>query len=702
MDEPALITLDFETHYSTKEKYSLKSLTTEGYVRDPRFQVIGVGVAVGLDPPSWLASSEFFRWAREIDWPKVRCLAHHAHFDGLILNHHFGFRPGFWLDTLSMARELHGVEVGGSLGKLAEHYEIGGKGSYVLRADGKWLSDFTPQEWLDYGQYCCNDVHLTREVFMRMYPEVSAASLRGIDMMVRMFTEPGFVLDIPMLREFHAWDQDHKQRLVQAALMVYQPKPGDPNDLNATLMSNDKFARCLLDLGVEPPRKVSAAKTKTARKKAQEAGLPVPAPIETWAFSKTDPGMQALAEYEEGENAEIVRALVAARLGVKTTINETRASRLLDAGKHGRPVPVYLKWYAAHTGRAGGGDKMNMQNLERVDPTGRDPRKGTLRKSIIAPPGYSLVVVDSAQIEARMLAWVAGAEDTLETFRRNDAEGGDFYADRGQHYFGFPLSKEKTPRERQIAKGLELGLGYQMGWKKCAGELLKGLLGTAPVQFGQTELMRYGVDRGAFEARYGDEARTAITRLPLGQFITHAAVTKHFVDKYRLVNGAVVSWWESMDKLLRIMAADGSGFDFGPDFCLRAEHHQIRLPDESRIRYPGLRQAVEDDGKKRFTYLGRNKSRPHIYGGLMTENLVQGLARVLVFDQALRIQDKLRALEGRVLLTVHDEVVGMVPSGRAKEALTAALLEMRTLPDWCRTLPVAATGSYGQSYGECK
>lgn len=161
-----LLTLDFETHYSSD--YGLKVLETEAYVRDPRFEVIGVGVKYADRPSVWLEEWEFREWAREVAWSRVSALAHHAQFDGFIMSHHYGIRPRFWLDTLSMGRALHSVSVGGSLKKLAEHYKIGAKGNEVENTKGKRRADFTQTEWLRFGDYCNNDVELTHRLLHRM------------------------------------------------------------------------------------------------------------------------------------------------------------------------------------------------------------------------------------------------------------------------------------------------------------------------------------------------------------------------------------------------------------------------------------------------------------------------------------------------------------------------------------------------------
>ena len=103
-----LLALDFETYYGAD--FTLSSMTTEAYVRDPRFEVIGVGLTFPqTGQRAWMEEAQFRRFAAQYDWSQAAVLCHHAHFDGLILSHHYGVRPGYWLDTLSMARAIHGT-----------------------------------------------------------------------------------------------------------------------------------------------------------------------------------------------------------------------------------------------------------------------------------------------------------------------------------------------------------------------------------------------------------------------------------------------------------------------------------------------------------------------------------------------------------------------------------------------------------------
>ena len=140
-----IITLDFETYYAVD--FSLTRVTTEEYVRDDRFEVIGVAVQVNDDEPVWKSGTheEIKEWLLQFDW-NCFALAHNAMFDSAILSWVFGIKPTAWLDTLSMARASDGLEAGNSLAKLAQRYNLGTKGTEVVEAKGKNRVNFTSAE----------------------------------------------------------------------------------------------------------------------------------------------------------------------------------------------------------------------------------------------------------------------------------------------------------------------------------------------------------------------------------------------------------------------------------------------------------------------------------------------------------------------------------------------------------------------------
>ena len=416
-----LITVDFETYYD--RDFSLTKLTTEEYVRSDRFEVIGVSVKVDNNGTEWASGTheQLKEWLQDsFDWSDSLVLAHNTLFDGAILNWRFGVSPRVWLDTLCMGRALHGVEVGGSLKAMADRYGLWEKGTEVLNALGKRRLDFSEDELARYGDYCINDVELTYKLFNRLARKFPKQELKIIDTTLRMFIEPRLELDVRLLEKHLEQIKTTKEDLLTAS-------GADKTDL----MSSDKFAELLRGLGVTPPMKVSPTTGKMA-----------------YAFSKTDQEFLALANDADTR----VQTLVAARLGNKSTLEETRTQRFIDIASRGN-LPVPIRYYAAHTGRFGGDDKINLQNLP-----SRGANGNQLKKAIVAPKGYTIIDADSSQIEARVLAWLAGQDDLVEAFAKQE----DVYKKMASAIYGIAES-DVDKSQRFVGKTTILGAGYGMG-----------------------------------------------------------------------------------------------------------------------------------------------------------------------------------------------------------------------------------------------
>ena len=392
-----IITIDLETYYNSKT-YTLKKFTTEEYVRHPDFQVIGVGIKVNDGPTIWVSGTheELHKHLLTYNWRNARLLCHNTLFDGAILKWRFNISPAMYLDTLCMARALHGVDAGGSLASLSQLYKIGEKGTEVLDAKGAHRADFTPEGLAQYGEYCKNDVELTRKLFDIFAPQFPVSELKLIDITLRMFTQPVLELDDVMLTERLDELQDEKLTLLGSLKQTLNVETEE--EVRKKLASNKQFAQVLTDLGVQPPMKLS----KTTGK-------------ETFALAKNDEGFIALTEHEN----PVIQELCAVRLGTKSTIEESRIERFLDVGKRNKGrLPIPLKYYGAHTGRWAGSDKVNFQNLP-----SRDKKKKALKNAVVAPEGYVVVNCDSSQIEARTLAWLAEQDDLVEAFDRGVLDG---------------------------------------------------------------------------------------------------------------------------------------------------------------------------------------------------------------------------------------------------------------------------------------
>ena len=604
-----LIVCDFETYYTSKD-LGFKTQTTEEYVRDPRFEVIGVAVKVGDGRATWCTGShaQIKRSLDNFDWDDSMVVAHNAMFDMSILNWHFDIRPKAIGDTLSMARAINGIEVGNSLKKLAEHYQLGVKGTEVVDAINLRREDFSEQQLDAYGLYCINDVDLTYDLFLTLLPMFQKTELKLIDLTVRMFTEPVLRLDKELLRQHLAEVKDRKQSLLY--------KCGA--DI-ADLMSNQKFADLLRDFGVDPPMKISLT---TGR--------------EALALAKSDEGFKALAEHPD----ERVQTLVAARLGNKSTLEETRTERLIGIAGRGK-IPVPLSYCAAHTGRWGGADKINFQNFP-----SRGANAGKLKKAILAPEGHVMIDCDSAQIEARVLAWFAGQDDLVEAFKN----GEDVYKIMASAIYR-KKREEVIDSERFVGKTTILGAGYGMGSAKF-----------------QTQLKTFGVSVSAEES-----ARVIAT--------------------YRETYPWIPALWKSGSTAVDAMSK-GRTATWG-NGCISIGAEGVLMPNGLYQRYPNLRKVRDKDGKDQYVYDSR-KGAVKLYGGKLTENICQGLARCIIGEQLIKISKRYR-----VVLTVHDAVACVAPKEEAEEAMAYVMECMRFVPSWAEGIPLNCEVGMGESYGDC-
>jgi DNA polymerase I-like protein with 3'-5' exonuclease and polymerase domains len=475
---------------------------------------------------------------------------------------------------------------------------------------GKRRIDFDSAELHRYGLYCINDVDLTYRLFECLAGGFPTSELNLIDLTIRMFTEPVLELDVTRLKNHLTIVQDRKEELL--------------NEIDADkdmLMSNPKFAEILKRQGVEPPTKISATTGK-----------------ETFAFSKSDEEFKALLEH----NNTIVQALVAARLGVKSTLEETRTERFIAIAGRGK-LPIPLRYYAAHTGRWGGDDKVNMQNLPRTSP---------LKNAIFAPQGYMFIDSDSSQIEARTLAWLAEQNDLVDAFER----GEDVYKIMASAIYG-KAESEVTKEERFVGKTTILGAGYGMG----------------PIKF-KNQLKVFGVDLPQEECQ-------------------------RIIRVYRETYPRIPQLWRQAGDALVAIANEQTAI-LGREGVLAVEGSKgIRLPNNLFIKYPNLRRWVNDQGKEELVYdtkKGKAVIPNRIYGGKVIENVCQALARIVIGEQMLRVAKKYK-----VAMTVHDAIGCIVPEHEAQTGREYVEMCMRLRPTWALDLPLNCESGVGRTYGDC-
>ena len=524
----SFIALDFESYYT--KGLGFRTQTTEEYVRDRRFEVIGVGVKIDEQPTTWFSGThaEIKEHLKKIDWSEAALLAHNTLFDGCILSWHFDCHPAYLFDTLCMARAIHGVEAGGSLKALALRYGIGEKGDEVIHAEGKRRLDFTEEELHRYGEYCKNDVELTLSLFQVLASAFPQNELDLIDMTLRMFTEPVFHVDDVLLQDRLIELKEEKMALLQT--LMEQLKCKDEEAVRKKLASGKQFAAILTEHGVEVPMKPSKGKKSKGEM--------------TYALAKNDEGFLALAEHDD----EFIQQLCAVRLGTMSTLEESRIQRFIDTGKRNKGrLPIPLKYYGAHTGRWAGSDKVNFQNLP-----SRDKKKKTLKNAVIPPDDYVVINCDSSQIEARILVWLAGQEDVTQQF----ANGEDVYSVFASKIYGRTITKA-DPVERFVGKTCILGLGYGTGALK-----LQHTLKTSPPGAIVTE----------------DEAKEFVK--------TYRDANDKVIELWREGDRVI--------KDLADWPKGKKPYYYGKNKCLEVHPEGIKLPNGLMIRYPELHLNTEE------------------------------------------------------------------------------------------------------------
>ena len=653
-----LIVLDFETAWDKKE-YTLSKMSTEAYIRDPRFKAWGLSWKYyGEGVAQWVSHRDVPAFFQSIDWSKTGVLAHNAQFDVSIMSWVYGHTPCFIMDSLSMARALRGVEVGNSLRKLAELFGLPPKGEAIYSTDGI-LDELPLHVERELAEYCNHDVFLCEGVFDNLLPGYPAKELRLIDLTLRMFVDPVLKLDPHMLTEAIEEERVKREGLLSRLGVV-----------DKDLASNDKFATLLRSLGVEPPLK----KKKPTPKTPNPEGM-------IFAFAKNDAMFQALVNSDN----EDIALLCEARLAVKSTLERTRAQRFLDISQRGT-LPVPLNYYGAHTGRwsASRGSGLNLQNLK---------RGSFLRRSIIAPAGHMLVVCDLSQIEPRVLAWLADYRDLLQIF----ASGQDAYAAFGAKMFGIPgMTKASHPDLRQSAKSALLGAGYGLGWASFAAQLLTGFLGAPPTRYDRAFAKQLGVTGGMVKDFMAYEPNMVkaleIPHLCTDEeLIVHCVAAKQIIDIYREEAEPVQDFWHMCDDLLVRSLVGGREYKHK---CLTFKKEAIELPNGLHLRYPSLTGKPDEKGRVQWTYGDKHKK---LYGGKLTENIVQAVARCVMTDGMLRIQKRYPCV-----LTVHDEVVVSVPANEAVAAEKWVLEQMIKEPKYLPGIPLDAETGVGERYGDAK
>jgi DNA polymerase I-like protein with 3'-5' exonuclease and polymerase domains len=618
--------LDFETYYS--KEYSLKKMTPLEYVLDPRFELIGCTVAEGVEDSFWVDGPDFGNFLKMLN-PWDTCLvSHNALFDMCIVAWKYGWLPRLMTDTLGMARAtlLHRIKSGSvSLSSVAMTLGIGVKGDALQKVEGMGYREIVAnghfEELRNYGR---NDLELCRDIYIKLHRQLPASEYLVMDSIFRCCINPKFMLDANVLAA-HA----HQIKVDKDTLLAQVEAYGTSK---ADFMSNEKFATALRTFGVDPP-------TKTSKLTGDE----------TYAFAKTDQEMIELETHEDPR----VQALVAARLGFKSTIEETRTARLQSIanltipGKPQGMMPMPIRYAGAHTHRLSGDWQINMQNL---------PRNSKIRDALVAPSGHKVISCDASQIEARITAWLCGQSNLIDQFR----QGADTYSNFASKIYGRPITRRDNPTERFVGKQAILGLGFGMG-----------------------------------ASRFEHQVKSDSHKQGL-QVEVDFKFAQDVVDKFRQEFPSIPAAWAVLSDALTDMMKPECNISFGP-VLLRYQH--ILLPNGLKIHYHKLRVDGEK-GKGGIVYdYGREVRK--LFGGKVLENIVQALARThTLSDALLALRTRLFEYDIELAHTVHDELVYVVPEEYVHIVAPIVQEEMSRSPSWAPDIPLNAEVKVGKNYGE--
>lgn len=661
-----ILFLDFESYYD--QDYSLSKMAPPNYILDPRWETIGCAFKADQGPSVFVDGPDIPAYLNRFDPATTTTVAFNALFDNCILAWHYGFIPTRMVCSMRLAVALRGHLLhSASLASVGKLLGVGTKGNTLASAKGLRRADLMrdPVLWAAYQDYAINDDDMNAGIFWKLMPEFPTSERRAMDRVLRCAVEPRFMVDTELLRQ-HLKDLKAEQVITLRLAAGMPPDDGtgsfmlgDESQMEAeiekfakTLRSNAKFEEVLRSHGVEVEYKESIT----------NPDVKIP------AFAKTDEFMSTLQEHDD----PVVQVLACARLGLRSTIEQTRGARLLSIAeldwaryRDGNPrlysggtMPVPLKYSGAHTHRLSGDWKLNLQNL----PAGRGTNKSKLRKSLRAPPGHKVVVADKSQIECRINAWLCGQHDLLEIFRT----GGDPYSVLASAIFGFIVDKKVHLTERFIGKSGELGLGFRCGDGKFYNMVVRS-------------------------------ARTLGMDVKKLLEVWTPLLAQQSVRTYRRTHGAIERAWFTLDNILKTAWLGVTlPVRFGPcEIGNRSGHGYVEGPGGLRMNYANPHRDPEN-GELYYTY-GRRRRKMH--GGVFLENIVQFLARIDTMNDMLRIGDRTGV---PLALQSHDELVWIVPEADAQEHLRIAIEEMRRPPSWAPTLPLNAEGNFGDSYGDAK
>lgn len=684
-----VLVIDFETYFD--ESYSMgrkaDSLSTIEYVTDPRFETVSCTFTqmtaeypfAAYDAHTLFVAKEesvaaHIRYLQDRygqNFESATVVAQNARFDLTVLAKHHGIFPKFFIDTLGLARHLNSRQHN-DLGTLCTQYSLPPKGDTSQfngltfrtrvakpKKKGPQLPlprpKFTDIQVEALAAYNVNDNLREWELFTIMLPQISnpATELRIMQLTIEMFTQPmlrvNFAKGEELVRQFNE-QIDKTIGAVQLSddLRYKAVLQGEP--LGREHISGNNSFEGLMLTAIELAGENALAYTKFGKPNKDGS------PKAMLALAKSDDERDVLLNHPD----PTIRALMQARAAIKSWPNHiSRVERIMAQAKANDGIlPVPLNYHGAHTGRDSGSEKINLQNLG----SRGDPLITAIRNMLETQPGYTLLIVDAAQVEARGCDWIAGQADSVERWALNQ----DQYSIFASSVVGYTVRKPTTFDPPTIAKRLK--------WARDS----IGKVGVLGCQFGMGGDKAEGYAQGAIDN----------------------ATAHKIVETYRSTHAQVVQFWRDVERAFVHTAryhrpcSMPRGLRFDP---YNEVGVIITLPNGRELHYPRVKLVAGAYGRDTAeVYNALEHKWEYTWGGTLTENIVQAFCRDILMETMLRLHD----LGHRTAHRVHDELVIPVPDDQGEALLKIAHAEMSRTPVWAPGLPLGADVKLSKFY--CK
>jgi hypothetical protein len=646
-----VLVLDFETYFD--DDYTLKGKKSRGmtaYVADPRFEFTGLGVHVTR--PRFFGGDDVETTIEQLKNKFGKALHNctvvtkNNKFDVLILAEKFGIYPPYTIDIEDLSR-YYDSRMSQKLEDLAKHFKLPPKGD-TTKFKGLHSSDMTPEQRRAMREYCLRDIEDEVALLNILLPTLHDPGIE-LDLgrhTLNLYLKPILELDIEQAKRIALGMENALSSDISKAAWVLRyrtkAKPNIPKILRAKKLFPEILQAELDRVGTGE---------QVPMKKGKKGMIP--------ATAKEDVGFQLLLAHQDKRVHDLCQAKAACS---SWSLHQKKVQRMIiEAECTGGKLRIPLNYYGAHTGRWSGGGGWNPLNLGgkgRGNPI--HPLIGQVRNTLVAPDGYMLVVVDSAQIEARELAWAAHQEDLVKGFANHE----DIYSNFASELFQtkiWKVSEEEaaTPEGKKVSimrgfgKDAILGCGYGMGsdtfYDRCR----------------QNGSLRPHFDSGEYDWNFIDK----------------------LIKVYRTKYADIPAFWKEIERCFRIVTKY-PGQETSYEISVHAAFEFSRTDTTTRIQLPSgrpltYRHAVVTPKGDNLKYIWGP-----LWGGTLTENVIQAMCRCLFAGWLLECE----ANSIPIVLHLYDELVGCVPEDQAEEKLAQMISIMEHGPKWADGLPLSAEG----------